>query len=71
MNIRRIGLIGYGEVGRIFGAGLKDKPGVTAIADKQQWVAEQARAGVFAEVVKDARWQDYADKLIASNFCLP
>jgi 3-hydroxyisobutyrate dehydrogenase-like beta-hydroxyacid dehydrogenase len=37
----------------------------TAIADKQQWVADQARAGVFAGVGKDACWQDYADKLLA------
>ncbi len=35
----------------------------SAIADKQQWVADQAKAGIFAEVGKDARWQDYADKL--------
>ncbi|MDP1954572.1 MAG: DUF1932 domain-containing protein [Polaromonas sp.] len=35
-----------------------------AIADKQQWVADQARAGVFAGVAKDARWQDYADRLL-------
>jgi 3-hydroxyisobutyrate dehydrogenase-like beta-hydroxyacid dehydrogenase len=39
----------------------------TAIADKQQWVADQARAGVFAGVGKEARWQDYADKLLAGN----
>lgn len=36
-----------------------------AIADKQQWVAEQARAGVFDGLGKDARWQDYADRLLA------
>jgi 3-hydroxyisobutyrate dehydrogenase-like beta-hydroxyacid dehydrogenase len=36
----------------------------TPIADKQQWVADLAAAGVFAELAKDARWQDYAD-------CLP
>ncbi len=36
----------------------------TAIADKQQWVADLARAGVFDGVAKDARWQDYADRLI-------
>ena len=35
-----------------------------AIADKQQWVADQARAGLFRDVPKDARWQDYADRLI-------
>ncbi len=36
-----------------------------AIAGKQQWVADQARAGVFATVPKDAPWQAYADALIA------
>jgi 3-hydroxyisobutyrate dehydrogenase-like beta-hydroxyacid dehydrogenase len=35
-----------------------------AIADKQQWVADQAAAGVFREVAKDARWQEYADALL-------
>ncbi len=34
-----------------------------AIADKQQWVAEQARAGVFDWVEQGARWQDWADAL--------
>ena len=38
-----------------------------AIADKQQWVTDQARAGVFAGIAKDARWQDYADRLIAAR----
>jgi 3-hydroxyisobutyrate dehydrogenase-like beta-hydroxyacid dehydrogenase len=33
------------------------------IADKQQWVADLAAAGVFADLTKDARWQDYADRL--------
>jgi len=39
----------------------------SAIADKQQAVADQARAGVFAGMskdVKDTKWQDYADKLL-------
>ena len=35
-----------------------------AIADKQQWVADAARAGVFDGLPKDAPWQDYADRLI-------
>jgi 3-hydroxyisobutyrate dehydrogenase-like beta-hydroxyacid dehydrogenase len=35
-----------------------------AIADKQQWVADQAAAGVFKEVGKNAKWQEYADRLI-------
>ena len=38
-----------------------------AIADKQQWVADQARAGVFKEVDWNGRWQDYADALLAAR----
>ena len=38
-----------------------------AIADKQQWVATQAQAGVFDGLGKDARWQDYADKLLKTS----
>lgn len=38
-----------------------------AIADKQQWVADQAAADVFRDVARDARWQDYADRLIAAR----
>ncbi len=38
----------------------------SAIADKQQWVADQARAGLFAGLGKDSRWQDYADRLLAA-----
>ena len=36
-----------------------------AIADKQQWVADQAARGVFDGLGKDATWQDYADRLTA------
>ncbi len=38
-----------------------------AIADKQQWVADQASQGVFRDIGKDACWQDYADRLIAAR----
>jgi hypothetical protein len=38
-----------------------------AIADKQQWVADQARAGVFEGLAKDAAWQAYADRLLAAR----
>ena len=38
-----------------------------AIADKQQWVSDQAAADVFRDVAQDARWQDYADRLIAAR----
>ena len=38
-----------------------------AIAQKQQWVADQTRAGVFASVAKGAPWQDYADALLQAR----
>ncbi|MDP2064470.1 MAG: DUF1932 domain-containing protein [Burkholderiaceae bacterium] len=38
-----------------------------AIADKQQWVADQAAAGVFKDLPPSARWQDYADRLLAAR----
>lgn len=38
-----------------------------AIAAKQQWVADQAAAGVFKDVARGARWQDYADALLAAR----
>ncbi len=38
-----------------------------AIADKQQWVTDQAAAGAFRGVDKGAHWQDYADRLIAAR----
>lgn len=39
----------------------------SAIADKQQWVADQARQGLFNGVGKDTVWQDYADRLLAAR----
>ena len=42
-----------------------------AIADKQQWVADQARAGVFNGVDPGAPWQDYADRLLAQRTGTP
>lgn len=36
-------------------------------ADKQQWVADLARDGLFRELPRDARWQDYADRLLAQR----
>jgi 3-hydroxyisobutyrate dehydrogenase-like beta-hydroxyacid dehydrogenase len=39
----------------------------SATADKQQWVAEQAAAGLFKDLGRDARWQDYADRLLAAR----
>jgi len=38
-----------------------------AIADKQQWVADQAALGLFATVPAKAPWQAYADELIAAR----
>jgi 3-hydroxyisobutyrate dehydrogenase-like beta-hydroxyacid dehydrogenase len=37
----------------------------SAIAEKQGWVAQLARDHVFEGVKKGARWEDYADALIA------
>ena len=37
-----------------------------ATAGKQQWVADQAAQGLFAGLDKDARWQQYADRLLAA-----
>jgi 3-hydroxyisobutyrate dehydrogenase-like beta-hydroxyacid dehydrogenase len=39
----------------------------SAIAHKQQWVADCARAGIFDGLPSDARWQDYADRLIEAR----
>ncbi len=38
-----------------------------ATADKQQWMAELAAAGVFEGLAKDANWQAYADRLLAAR----
>ena len=38
-----------------------------AIAEKQQWVADLAAAGVFGGIDKGARWQEYADRLLAAR----
>ena len=52
-HIGLIGLIGYGEVGKIFGAGLKDKPGVAAMAVWDAKLANQAtRAAELAHVAR-------------------
>jgi 3-hydroxyisobutyrate dehydrogenase-like beta-hydroxyacid dehydrogenase len=37
----------------------------TAIADKQQWVADLAATGVFRQIPKNADWREYADALLA------
>jgi len=38
-----------------------------AIAEKHDWVAQQARAGVFAGITKEATWQAYADRLLQQS----
>ena len=37
----------------------------SAIADKQDWVAQMAREGVFDGVEAEAGWEEYADRIIA------
>jgi len=59
MDIRSIGLVGYGEVGKIFGAGLKAQAGVEAVgawdlkfaqaATRPAETGHAARAGIRAE----------------------
>src|SRR6185369_7704256 len=59
MEIGNIGLIGYGEVGKIFGAGLQGKEGVDAVrawdlkfanaATSEAERGHAARAGIGAE----------------------
>ena len=39
----------------------------SATANKQQWVADEAIAGTFNGLPKDARWQEYADCLLAKS----
>ena len=39
----------------------------SAIADKQQWVADQAKAGVFAGAGQGVVWPVYADALLAAR----
>jgi 3-hydroxyisobutyrate dehydrogenase-like beta-hydroxyacid dehydrogenase len=38
-----------------------------AIANKQQWMADLAREGIFGDLPRDARWQAYADRLLAAR----
>ena len=64
MDIRNIGLVGYGEVGKIFGPALKAQAGIAAVgawdlkfADAATRAAEQAhaeRAGVVAQASMQA-----------------
>jgi 3-hydroxyisobutyrate dehydrogenase-like beta-hydroxyacid dehydrogenase len=39
----------------------------SAIAAKQQWVADQGKAGVLAGVGKGGDWREYADRLLAAR----
>jgi 3-hydroxyisobutyrate dehydrogenase-like beta-hydroxyacid dehydrogenase len=39
----------------------------SATADKQQFVADCAKDGAFEGLPKDARWQDYADRLLKAR----
>ena len=38
-----------------------------AIAEKHDWVASLAKEGRFDGIAADARWQDYADRLLGSD----
>ena len=38
-----------------------------SIADKQQWMADAAKAGVFKDIPSDAPWEVFADALISAR----
>jgi len=38
----------------------------SAIADKQQWVADKARDGLFADIGNEADWREFADILLTN-----
>lgn len=40
----------------------------SAIADKQDWVAQMAREGAFEGVEPQAAWEEYADRIIARSW---
>jgi 3-hydroxyisobutyrate dehydrogenase-like beta-hydroxyacid dehydrogenase len=46
MDLSKIGIIGYGEIGKIFTAGLKTKPGVVSMAAWDVKFAHEASGGV-------------------------
>ncbi len=61
MNLQDIGLVGYGEVGKIFGAGLKSQPGVATVnawdlkfADPASQARETAHAGAAGIVAQSS-----------------
>lgn len=42
-----------------------------AIAEKHDWVAKQSRDGVFDGLLKDASWQQFADRLLQKKSVAP
>jgi 3-hydroxyisobutyrate dehydrogenase-like beta-hydroxyacid dehydrogenase len=54
MDLSNIGIIGYGEVGKIFAAGLKAKPGVTSMAAWDVKFTDEASGGVELLSAKQA-----------------
>ncbi len=54
MDLSKIGIIGYGEVGKIFAAGLKGKNGVTSIAVWDVKFLDEASGGVELLSAKQA-----------------
>ncbi|TAG24415.1 MAG: NAD(P)-dependent oxidoreductase [Burkholderiales bacterium] len=54
MDLSRIGIIGYGEVGKIFASGLKAKNGVTSMAAWDMKFKDEASGGVELSHAKQA-----------------
>ncbi len=66
MQLPRIGLIGYGEVGKIFAAGLKDQPGV---AQASAWDLKFAQPATRDAELAHARAAGVAGAGIACRRC--
>ena len=62
MNITHIGLVGYGEVGKIFSAGLRVQPGVASVAAWDLKLADPAH--------RDALQKHAAQALLQQGFVL-
>ena len=61
MNITHIGLVGYGEVGKIFSAGLRVQPGVASVA---AWDLKLADPAHRDDLQKLARRYDVTDHVV-------
>jgi prephenate dehydrogenase len=68
MDVSKIGIVGYGEVGKIFATGLKTKSGVASMAAWDVKFTREASGGVeHSHAAQKGDWQAYADALLAAR----